>query len=109
MDADLPTPLRRHFDEGVRLFRQREYFEAHEEWETVWHAAPDALRAPVQGLIQLAAGLHHLHRGNVRGGERLLASGAARLAAVSSPFLGLDLDELWREVAARRAESQEEG
>jgi uncharacterized protein len=54
-------------------------FDAHDVLEAAWKAAPDAERDLWQGLAQLAVGLTHARRGNVRGAVTLLRRGAKRL------------------------------
>ena len=50
----------------------------------LWRAAPDAERDFYQGLIQVAAGLLHLQRRNLRGARDEAARGARAPAAVSA-------------------------
>jgi predicted metal-dependent hydrolase len=58
-------------DEGARIelmrrgreaFNRGEFYEAHEFWEEVWDELDDPERRWVQGLIQVATGLHKLAR-----------------------------------------------
>ncbi|MFF6785387.1 DUF309 domain-containing protein [Streptomyces sp. NPDC012510] len=51
-------------------------FHAHEVFEDAWKSGPEEERALWRGLAQLAVGLTHSARGNVRGGARLLRRGA---------------------------------
>ena len=60
--------------EGLRCYRTREFFAAHEHWESVWLATKGPEKAFLQALIQLAAALHHIQRGNPRGAASLLGS-----------------------------------
>jgi predicted metal-dependent hydrolase len=69
----------RLFRQGVSLFNGVRYWHAHEAWETLWRAATDDERDFYQGLIQLAAGLLHLERRNLRGARNKLAEGIERL------------------------------
>ena len=50
-------------------------FHAHEVLEAAWKAAEPAERELWRGLAQLAVGLTHLQRGNVRGAVSLLRRG----------------------------------
>jgi predicted metal-dependent hydrolase len=86
---------------GRAAFNRGEFFEAHELWEDVWRGLAGGERLLVQGLIQIAAGLHHLQRGRTRPAARLLARGARKLA--SAPATTLPIAELVRDVAALRA------
>ena len=57
---------------GVDLFNHGYYWEAHEAWESLWHAAgrKGALAAWLKALIKLAAAAVKLREGNSRGVER---------------------------------------
>lgn len=60
---------------GQTLFNDEEFFEAHEVWEELWHVEQGRDRAFVQALIQVAAHLVHLRKGNWSG-----ASSVGKLA-----------------------------
>ena len=58
---------------GVRHFNRGRYVRAHEVWEAGWHDAEAADRAFLEGLVQLATGLHlRTRRGATTGAEHLL-------------------------------------
>jgi|SRR5580693_6917795 predicted metal-dependent hydrolase len=66
---------------GRAAFNRGEYFLAHELWEEVWREMTDAeQRRCVQGLIQIAAGLHHLQQRRARPAAGLLRKGLAKLS-----------------------------
>jgi predicted metal-dependent hydrolase len=101
--GDLPpgrTPALDHaeahrlFAEGVALFNGVRYWHAHEAWETLWRAAPDEERDFFQGLIQIAAGLLHLQRRNLRGARNKLGEGLARLRPYEPSHHGIFVNEL---------------
>lgn len=95
---------------GVDLFNRAYFWEAHEEWEGLWHAVgQDSVPGRfLQGLIQVAAALLQHHLGHERGVTYLLAKAWANLqparaeAAASSPplYMGVDLDA-WPEAVQR--------
>jgi predicted metal-dependent hydrolase len=94
---------RRALDRGIESFNAGRYFEAHEAWEEEWLRAPAGpWRDGCQGLIQVAAALHHAARGNARGAVRLLDRAGERLRRISPSLLGVDLDALLSEVAELR-------
>jgi uncharacterized protein len=82
------------FERGVALFNARKFFEAHEAWEELWLAEPQPEKTFLQGMIQLAAGLHHYSRGNSRGAKSLLAAGIAKLKRFPGRHRGLALAQL---------------
>ncbi|TDH48309.1 DUF309 domain-containing protein [Mycobacterium eburneum] len=55
-------------------------FNAHEVLEAAWKNGPSSERDLWQGLAQLAVGITHIQRGNVKGATALLSSAAARLS-----------------------------
>jgi hypothetical protein len=66
---------------GRAAFNRGEYFLAHELWEEVWRQVADAdRRLYVQGLIQIAAGLHHLQQRRAEPAARLLRKGLEKLS-----------------------------
>lgn len=93
------------FLRGCDYFNRGWWWEAHETWEELWHAAEDhddAMRPLLQGLIQLAACALNRERGVDRGAERLLVSAAeyldaARARADAGVVAGLDLEALIRD------------
>jgi hypothetical protein len=82
---------------GVDLYNHGYLWEAHEAWETQWHAAKHDLdQADVlQGLIQCAAACLKIPMEQPRGLEKLGAAGTARLERVARArggrYMGLDL------------------
>jgi hypothetical protein len=84
------------FERGVALFNGVRYWHAHEAWETLWRAAPDEERDFYQGLIQLAAGLLHLQRRNLRGARNKLREGVDKLRGYLPTHSGILTTELVR-------------
>jgi predicted metal-dependent hydrolase len=80
---------------GRAAFNRGEYFLAHELWEEVWRDVDDAeRRLCVQGLIQIAAGLHHLQQHRPAPAAGLLRKGLEKLSKRPKGFsagLGIDL------------------
>jgi predicted metal-dependent hydrolase len=88
------TEADRLFRRGVALFNGVRYWHAHEAWETLWRAAPDEERDFYQGLIQVAAGLLHLQRRNLRGARNKLAEGLEKLRPYQPAYRGVFVNEL---------------
>jgi uncharacterized protein len=61
-------------------------FNAHEVLEAAWKNGPDDERMKWQGLAQLAVGITHVQRGNVKGALTVLRRAAARLAHEQSRY-----------------------
>jgi len=60
-------------------------FNAHEVLEAAWKNGPDDEQMLWQGLAQLAVGITHIQRGNVKGAITLLRRASARLAQDDRP------------------------
>lgn len=83
---------------GLELFNRGEFFDAHEVLEDVWRAAPAVEKKFLQGLIQVAVGLHHHSRGNVIGARSLLARAHRNLSGYPARHGGIDLAALRTQV-----------
>jgi predicted metal-dependent hydrolase len=84
---------------GIRLFNSGAYFEAHEVLEDAWRAAPAPEKRFLQGLIQVAVGLHHHSKGNVVGARSLLGRAARNLSSYPDDFGGIQLPDLLASLA----------
>jgi uncharacterized protein len=86
--------------EGVRCYRNREFWLAHEHWESVWLRLNEPEKNFLQALIQTTAAFHHLQKGNTRGTVSLLRRALQRLEPYPASFGGVDLVQLRREAGA---------
>ena len=80
---------------GIELFNRREFFEAHEVWEELWHDTAGPERRFYQGLIQAAVAVYHAGNGNGRGARRLFHSGRNYMSGFAPHHLGLDVSAFW--------------
>ena len=69
-----------------------------EHWESVWLAKKGPEKAFWQALIQLAAALHPIQRGNPRGTASLLRSALLRLESHPLVFGGIAVSSLREEI-----------
>jgi uncharacterized protein len=96
---DNRTPTRKENDalrEGVRLFNEERFWEAHEVLEEIWHPAKGEERDIIQGLILTAAAFVHFQKNE---------------ASVCISILGRALEKLgpandFRELNIRRLRSE---
>jgi hypothetical protein len=86
-----PATERKLYLEGIQLFNEHEYFDAHEAWEDVWHMAYGLKHDFYQGLIQCAVALEHYRRSNPRGVVSLFKSYQPKFKDVPPVFMGLDV------------------
>lgn len=72
------------FESAIVLFNRQAFFECHEVLEDLWRPLPPGPEKTfLQGLIQIAVGLHHLQRHNFVGARNKLQSGLEKLKAAA--------------------------
>lgn len=109
-EPDLGGDERVLFEEGIRLFNARRYWDAHESWEEVWRRREEESRIFFQGIIQAAAGFHLVvEHPRLGGASKNLAKSLEKLDLFPERFLGIDVAQLRRSIrAALRAIAQSE-
>jgi hypothetical protein len=90
-------------EEGLKLIRAGEYFDAHEELEDEWRVAPEDERDFLQGLVHVAVAWLHAERGNRPGCERQLAKAARRLDRYAPEHRDVDVGIVLADVARAEA------
>ncbi|MBH5317815.1 DUF309 domain-containing protein [Paenibacillus sp. GSMTC-2017] len=87
----------------VEFHATRDYFECHELLEEYWKENPnDGLGHIWVGLIQLAVGLYHERRGNLRGAMKMYDQSFSRLNEAELSLLGINGQHLISELENRR-------
>ena len=75
---------------GRTFTRERQFFPAHEAWETAWKQARDTDDAEFfKGLSQMGAGYVHLLRGNAHGTVTLLRRASGRIGRYPDGHRGI--------------------
>ena len=87
-------------ERGLELVREGRFFDAHEELEDAWRAAPAAERDFLQGLVHVAVAWSQAGRGNRPGCERQLEKAARRLAPYGAEHRGVDVAAVLGSVVA---------
>src|SRR6266849_5150000 len=82
------------YKEGLGHIRAGRFFEAHEELELVWRAAPAEERDFYQGLVHVAVAWYQAERGRKIGTERQLAKALRRLEPFAPTHRGIELEPL---------------
>jgi hypothetical protein len=95
MSPDLEKKL---YYDGIQLFNDHEFFEAHEAWEDIWHMAYGLKHDYYQGMIQCAVALEHYRRSNPRGVISLFGSYRPKFKDVPPTFMGLDVTRFLAEM-----------
>ena len=93
-DEALSDPFR----DGVRLFNEEYFFEAHEHLEGIWRLERGEPRQFLQGLIQICAAFHHFQNGNLIGAVDLLKRGADKMRRYPGRYMGIDATALLAKV-----------
>jgi hypothetical protein len=83
------------FHEGVKLFNDGEWFDAHEAWEDIWAVAEGEKRRFYQGLIQYAVTIEHIRRGNPRGMRSVYRTAVQKFNGLSGIYMGIDIEQLY--------------
>ena len=86
--------------EGLHCYQTRQFFDAHEHWESVWLTLVEPEKSFLQALIQITAAFHHLQRGNREGAVSLLRRALRRLESAPSHFCCVSVTLLREQVRA---------
>ena len=100
-----PNPMppeleRKLYYDGITLFNEHEFFEAHEVWEDIWHMAYGLKHYFYQGMIQCSVALEHYRRSNPRGVASLYKSYQTKFVDVPDVFMGLEVKRFLGEMRA---------
>ena len=96
---------------GIRLFNEAKFFDAHEALEDVWRESPSAEKKFFQGLVQVAVAFHHHSTGNLVGMRSVLKRAMGNLEKCPANFHEVDVDQLldslaqWRDAMDNNAPS----
>jgi len=86
------------YQEGLRKFKEKDYFEAHELWEDLWSDYYLEDRKFVQGLIQLSVSFVHLERGNLNGARSLLNKSKEKFTLFSGTHRKINVQRLLNQI-----------
>ena len=86
--------------QGILLFNQGKYFEAHEELETAWKAERGKVRELYQGILQAAVTYLHITRGNYAGALKVYARSMRWLRQWPETCRGVDVERLRNDLTA---------
>jgi hypothetical protein len=92
--SDHSSDEARLFHEGIRLFNEDDWFEAHEVWEDIWHDASGPKKHFYQGLIQCAVTIEHVRRGNPRGVRNVWANAQKKFVGLGDVYMGVPVRRL---------------
>ncbi len=89
-----PQEESRIFHEGIELFNEHEWFEAHEVWEDIWHMASGRKKLFYQGLIQYAVTFEDIRRGNPRGVRSVFETAMPKFEGLPEVYMGIRIHSL---------------
>jgi predicted metal-dependent hydrolase len=90
------------YKRGLEEIRAGRYFEAHEELEEAWRAAPPEERDFFQGLVHVAVAWYQAGRSRPVATERQLEKATRRLAPFAPAHRGVDVEGVLAQVEAAR-------
>ncbi|GEM_PF-284037 len=98
--ADCNAPLHPHAAEGLRLFNEGKYFEAHEALEVAWLEEKGKVRDLYRGILQVGVAYLHITRGNYDGAVKVYVRSQRWLKGWADVCRGVNVQKL-REDAER--------
>ncbi len=82
------------FELGLQAFQQKDYYQAHEEWEELWSDPGLSDRHIVQGFIQVAVSLFHAHQENLVGARSMIEKALLKWRQVPADWHNIDMKRL---------------
>ncbi len=82
------------FNKGIHYFNSKQWYEAHDYLEDLWHELIGNERTTIQAMLQIAVAELHLERGNLKGATILYGEAVGRIQGDNIADLGKDLDSL---------------
>lgn len=96
MTRGLPVERDRRFLEGVNRFNERDFYAAHDAWESLWLERFGEEKDFLQGLILCAVALHHYSRGNHNGARSRFRRALEKLEKYPPVYGDIDLAKFLR-------------
>jgi hypothetical protein len=100
LSADCNAPLHPHAAQGLRLFNEGKYFEAHEALEVAWLEEKGKVRDLYRGILQVGVEYLHITRRNYNGAVKLYKRSQRWLKDWPAVCRGIYVDELRRDAEA---------
>lgn len=95
--------------EGIRLFNQGRFFEAHEELEIAWNEEKGAIRDLYRGILQVAVTYLHVTRGNYDGAIKVYERSRKWMRGWSDVCRGINVKKLRADAQAAMREVERLG
>ena len=95
--------------QGILLFNQGKYFEAHEELEAAWKEETGRIRRLYQGILEAAVTYLHITRGNYAGAVKVYGRSMKWLKDWPETCRGIEVGQLRKDLEAAILEVQQLG
>jgi predicted metal-dependent hydrolase len=102
--TDCDGPLHPRARQGLSLFNQGKYFEAHEELEAAWKEEKGGIRRLYQGILEAGVTYLHITRGNYAGAVKVYGRSMKWLKDWPEFCRGVDVGQLRKDLDATMAE-----
>jgi predicted metal-dependent hydrolase len=109
MTHDCNGTLHPKAKEGIELFNQGKFFDAHEELESAWREETEDIRDLYQGILQIAVTYLHITRGNYDGAVKVYGRGMKHLSGWPDVCRGVYVEKLRQDADAAMKELQRLG
>jgi len=80
--------------QGLRAFKQGEYFSAHEFFEDAWRETPDSSREFFRSLLQISGGFYRLTEDRPRAAKKFFHRALHWLQFFSNNHMGMDVENI---------------
>jgi len=104
--ADCDGSLHARARQGILLFNEGRYFDAHEELEAAWREEKGRIRQLYQGILEAAVTYLHITRGNYAGAVKVYGRSMRWLKDWPEQCRGIEVGQLRRDLAAAIEEMQ---
>jgi hypothetical protein len=94
MSDDCDGALHPNALQGLKLFNEKKFFEAHEELESAWRAEKGKARDLYRGVLQVAVAYLHIARGNYNGAIKVYERSVKWLADFPDVCRGVQVGKL---------------
>ena len=90
-------PLHPKAREGIQLFNNGKFYEAHEPLEEAWMETDNPERVLYQGILQIGLAYYQISRGNYRGALKMFLRAQRNLKPLGTALLGIDINQLLKD------------
>lgn len=104
LSSDCNSPLHPHAAEGLRLFNEGKYFEAHEALEAAWLEERGNVRDLYRGILQVGVAYLHITRGNYDGAVKVYGRSLKWMKGWPAVCRGIFVEELRKDAERVNAE-----